>query len=157
MNLTCFLAFFTRRKNVTNIKIHVRWFLLRCLLKGSIILNEGVVVRASKYFTIVSFAIHWICLLRSCQYAEEIQTGGRRALRWGLPNSGIQGASDSVQTSLQPFLLPKVLLGKENEEKKTWEPWPVDTVLLSMQELFRRGIPNTNAELLSKLHARTAA
>jgi len=99
-----------------------------------------------------------VCFLRSCWHTGEMQTGDRRAWRWGLPNCGIQGATDSIQASLQPQLLPsEVLLGKENKEKKTWELRPADTVVLSVQELFCKGTWTVNAELLFKLQARTAA
>lgn len=122
-----------------------------------IILNEGVLLRASKYFTIVP--LPYTNLL-----SEVLQIYRRHEDRWQKSlkvrgfQTGSHGASDSKQVSLQPpLLLSGIPLGKENKEEKTWEPWLVDTGLLSVQRLFCKGTCNINAELLLQLHARSAA
>lgn len=122
-----------------------------------IILNEGVVVRASKYFTIVPLP-YTNLLSEDLQIYRRHEDWWQKSLKVRGFQTGSHSANDSKQASLQPqLLLSGIPLGKENKGEKTWEPWLADTGLLSVQRLFCKGTCNINAELLLQLHAHTAA
>lgn len=105
MNLTCFLAFFFYSQQKYD------WFKNTGMLICSEVFSEGghntecegVVVRASKYFTVASSVLYWFAFWG----LANTQRKCRRTLRWGLPNCGSQGASDSPGFSSLGYYLAK--------------------------------------------------